>query len=88
MVVHTLLALPRQRGYAVALGHEDVNDHGAPRDDLVPRTVRRRQRRRAAVRRDVAIREIRLDTTPTRAWRLDPEKGTIRHRRSSTVGLV
>ena len=38
-VAHKLLALLGQRGYAVALGHEDVNDHGAVRDDLALQTA-------------------------------------------------
>ncbi len=37
-VEHKLLALLRQRVYAVALGHEDVNDHGGLRDDLALQT--------------------------------------------------
>jgi len=37
-VAHKLLPLLRQRVYAVALGHEDVNDHGGLRDDLALQT--------------------------------------------------
>jgi hypothetical protein len=47
-VAHKLLPLLRQRVYAVALGHEDVNDHGALRDDLALQTAVGRDRRLAS----------------------------------------
>ena len=44
-VEHRLLALLGQRVYALALGYEDVNDHDALRDDLVPLNRKRRRGR-------------------------------------------
>jgi hypothetical protein len=54
----------------------------------VETTVRRRQEQRAAVRGDVAAREVRLNQTPARAWKSDRRKGTIRHRRILAFDLV
>ena len=47
-VEHRLAALLRQRVFAVALGHEDVNDHESLRDDLVLQTACGRDRRLAS----------------------------------------
>lgn len=47
-VDHKFLALLRQRVFAVALGYEDVNDHGRLRDDLVLQTACGRDRRLAS----------------------------------------
>ncbi len=47
-VAHRLLPLLRQRVYALALGHEDVNDHAGLRDDLVLQTAVGRDRRLAS----------------------------------------
>ena len=47
-VAHQLLALLRQRVYAVALGYEDVNDHQGLRDDLVLQAAVGRDRRLAS----------------------------------------
>ena len=62
-VEHKLLALLRQRVYAVALGHEDVNDHGGLRDDLALQTAVGRDRRLAS-----ASTVGRLDRAADRAW--------------------
>jgi len=62
-VEHRLLALLRQRVYAVALGHEDVNDHGALRDDLALQTAVGRDRRLAS-----ASTVGRLERAADRAW--------------------
>ena len=45
---HKLLALLRQRVFAVALGYEDVNDHGTLREDLVLQTACGRPERLAS----------------------------------------
>ncbi len=62
-VGHKLLPLLRQRVYAVALGHEDVNDHNGLRDDLALQT---------AVGRDARLASPstvgRLDRAADRAW--------------------
>jgi hypothetical protein len=62
-VAHSLLPLLRQRVYAVALGHEDVNDHDSLRDDLVLQT---------AVGRDARLASSstvgRLDRAADRGW--------------------
>jgi hypothetical protein len=47
-VEHQVLALPRQRVFAVALGYEDVNDHDDLRHDLVLQTARGRDGRLAS----------------------------------------
>ena len=47
-VEHRLAVLLRQRVFAVALGHEDVNDHESLRDDLVLQTACGRDRRLAS----------------------------------------
>lgn len=47
-VEHQLLALLRQRVFAVALGYEDVNDHDDLRHDLVLQTARGRDGRLAS----------------------------------------
>ncbi len=47
-VVHKLLPLLRQRVYAVALGDEDVNDHGGLRDDVALQTAVGRDERLAS----------------------------------------
>ena len=47
-VGHKLLALLRQRVYAVGLGHEDVNDHEDLRDDLALQTAVGRDQRLAS----------------------------------------
>lgn len=62
-VVHKLLPLLRQRVYAVALGHEDVNDHGSLRDDLALQTAVGRDRRLAS-----ASTVGRLERAADRAW--------------------
>ena len=62
-VAHRLLPLLRQRVYAVALGHEDVNDHGALRDDLALQTAVGRDRRLAS-----ASTVGRLERAADRAW--------------------
>ena len=62
-VTHKLLALLRQRVYAVALGHEDVNDHGALRDDLALQTAVGCDRRLAS-----PSTVGRLDRAADRAW--------------------
>ena len=62
-VEHGLLALLRQRVFAVALGHEDVNDHGGLRDDLVLQTAVGRDRRLAS-----PSTVGRLDRAADRAW--------------------
>ncbi len=62
-VAHKLLPLLRQRVYAVALGHEDVNDHGALRDDLALQTAVGRDERLAS-----ASTVGRLDRAADRAW--------------------
>jgi hypothetical protein len=61
--VHKLLPLLRQRVYAVALGHEDVNDHGALRDDLALQTAVGRDERLAS-----PSTVGRLDRAADRAW--------------------
>ena len=62
-VAHKLLPLLRQRVFALALGHEDVNDHGGLRDDLVLQT---------AVGRDTRLASPstvgRLDRAADRGW--------------------
>ena len=62
-VAHRLLALLRQRVYAVALGYEDVNDHQGLRDDLVLQTAVGRDRRLAS-----PSTVGRLDRAADRAW--------------------
>jgi hypothetical protein len=62
-VEHKLLPLLRQRVYAVALGHEDVNDHGALRDDLALQTAVGRDERLAS-----PSTVGRLDRAADRAW--------------------
>ncbi len=62
-VTHKLLPLLRQRVYAVALGHEDVNDHGALRDDLALQTALGSDRRLAS-----ASTMGRLDRAADRSW--------------------
>ena len=60
---HKLLPLLRQRVYAVALGHEDVNDHGGLRDDLALQTALGSDRRLAS-----PSTVGRLDRAADRAW--------------------
>ena len=62
-VAHQLLALLRQRVYAVALGYEDVNDHQGLRDDLVLQAAVGRDRRLAS-----PSTVGRLDRAADRAW--------------------
>jgi hypothetical protein len=62
-VAHKLLPLLRQRVYAVALGHEDVNDHAGLRDDLALQTAVGRDERLAS-----ASTVGRLDRAADRAW--------------------
>jgi hypothetical protein len=62
-VEHKLLPPLRQRVYAVALGHEDVNDHGALRDDLALQTAVGRDERLAS-----PSTVGRLDRAADRAW--------------------
>ncbi len=62
-VSHKLLALLRQRVYAVALGHEDVNDHGGLRDDLALQTALGRDTRLAS-----PSTVGRLDRSADRGW--------------------
>jgi hypothetical protein len=62
-VAHKLLALLRQRVYAVALGHEDVNDHEDLRHDLVLQTAVGRDRRLAS-----PSTVGRLDRAADRSW--------------------
>jgi len=62
-VVHKLLPLLRQRVYAVALGHEDVNDHEGLREDLVLQTAVGRDGRLAS-----PSTVGRLDRAADRAW--------------------
>ena len=62
-VGHKLLPLLRQRVYALALGHEDVNDHEDLRDDLVLQTACGRDRRLAS-----PSTVGRLDRAADRAW--------------------
>jgi hypothetical protein len=62
-VAHKLLPLLRQRVYAVALGHEDVNDHEGLRDDLALQTAVGRDRRLAS-----ASTVGRLERAADRAW--------------------
>ncbi len=62
-VEHRLLPLLRQRVYAIALGHEDVNDHDGLRDDLVLQTAIGRDRRLAS-----PSTVGRLDRAADRAW--------------------
>ncbi len=62
-VDHKLLPLLRQRVYALALGHEDVNDHEALRDDVVLQTAVGR-----AVRLASPSTVGRLDRSADRSW--------------------
>ncbi len=62
-VAHKLLPLLRQRVYAVALGHEDVNDHDGLRDDLALQTAVGRDERLAS-----PSTVGRLDRAADRAW--------------------
>jgi len=62
-VAHKLPALLRQRVFAVALGYEDVNDHGGLRDDLALQTAVGRDRRLAS-----PSTVGRLDRAADRAW--------------------
>jgi hypothetical protein len=62
-VDHKLLPLLRQRVYAVALGHEDVNDHDGLRDDLALQTAVGCDRRLAS-----PSTVGRLDRAADRAW--------------------
>jgi len=62
-VAHQLLPLLRQRVYAVALGHEDVNDHEDLRHDLVLQTAVGRDRRLAS-----PSTVGRLDRAADRSW--------------------
>jgi hypothetical protein len=62
-VDHKLVPLLRQRVYAVALGHEDVNDHAGLRDDLALQTAVGRDRRLAS-----PSTVGRLDRAADRAW--------------------
>ena len=62
-VDHKLLPLLRQRVYAVALGHEDVNDHQSLRDDLALQTAVGCDRRLAS-----PSTVGRLDRAADRAW--------------------
>ena len=62
-VAHKLPALPRQRVFAVALGYEDVNDHGGLRDDLALQTAVGRDRRLAS-----PSTVGRLERAADRAW--------------------
>ena len=48
---HDLESLIRQRVYAIALGHEDLNDHEALRSDLALQTIRRTALRGTALAR-------------------------------------
>ena len=62
-VAHSLLPLLRQRVFAVALGHEDVNDHDSLRDDLVLQTACGRDGRLAS-----PSTVGRLDRAADRSW--------------------
>ena len=62
-VAHKLTALLRQRVYAVVLGHEDVNDHGALREDLALQTALGSDRRLAS-----PSTVGRLDRSADRGW--------------------
>ncbi len=62
-VARRLVALLRQRVYAIALGHEDVNDHAGLRDDLALQTAVGRDRRLAS-----PSTVGRLDRAADRAW--------------------
>jgi len=62
-VVHGLAALLRQRVFGLGLGYEDVDDHGALRDDLVLQTAVGRDRRLAS-----ASTVGRLERAADRAW--------------------
>jgi hypothetical protein len=62
-VDHKLLPLLRQRVFALALGHEDVNDHEDLRDDLVLQTACGRDRRLAS-----PSTVGRLERSADRAW--------------------
>jgi hypothetical protein len=62
-VDHQLLALLRQRVFAVGLGYEDVNDHQSLRDDLVLQTACGRARRLAS-----PSTVGRLDRAADRSW--------------------
>jgi len=62
-VAHKLLPLLRQRVYAVALGHEDVNDHEGLRDDVALQTAVGCDRRLAS-----PSTVGRLDRAADRAW--------------------
>jgi hypothetical protein len=62
-VDHGLVALLRQRVFALALGYEDVNDHDALRDDLVLQTACGRAGRLAS---EATI--GRLERAADRAW--------------------
>jgi len=62
-VVHGLAALLRQRVFGLGLGYEDVDDHGALRDDLVLQTAVGRDRRLAS-----ASTVGRLERAADRGW--------------------
>ncbi len=62
-VDHLVLPLLRQRVFAVALGHEDVNDHADMRDDLVLQTACGRDQRLAS-----PSTVGRLERSADRAW--------------------
>ena len=62
-VEHKLAAVLRQRVFAIGLGHEDVNDHEALRDDLALQTACGRDRRLAS-----ASTVGRLERAADRRW--------------------
>ena len=62
-VKHRLSGLLRQRVFAIALGHEDVNDHDGLRDDVVLQTACGLDRRLAS-----ASTVGRLERAADRAW--------------------
>ncbi len=62
-VAHGVLALLRQRVFGLGLGYEDVDDHGALRDDLVLQTACGRDGRLAS-----ASTVGRLERAADRAW--------------------
>ncbi len=62
-VRHRFVDMVRQRCYALALGHEDLNDHDQPRHDIAMRTATERDRPLAS-----APMLCRFENRATRDW--------------------
>jgi hypothetical protein len=86
----TLPALAQQRHELVLdlAGLARINETTRQARQQAEPALRQGQKRRPAVRRDIAAGKIRLNNTPARAWKFDLRKATIRHRRILASDLV